>query len=187
VKSAARKMRILLKMSSNTNKKENIIKNSLLFFLLRDSLPYRKEYTFKEFNNDQDNLINKTIKYLESLDLNIDKIIYSKEEKEQIFLDVFLIPALSHRFKEIIKEEYYKYLKSSIPQKQRLYILERDNYICQYCGANLRKSEKKGFPAQVDHIKSKRSGGKDNPENLLSCCWECNMGKSDYDSFEYET
>lgn len=173
-------------MSFNTNKKESIIKNSLLFFTFRDSLPYGKEYTFKEFNCDKDRLINQIIECMENINLSIDDIISKKEEKEQLFLGEYLMHSLNRRFKKIIKEEYYKYLKSSILQKKRLQILERDNYKCRYCGADLRKSEAKGFPGQVDHIKSKRSGGKDNPENLVSCCWECNMGKSDYDSFEYE-
>lgn len=174
-------------MNINLAKKENVINNSLLFFILRDSIPYKKDYTFKEFNNDKDTIIKSIIDFLERSNLSIDNTISQKEEKEQMFLDVFLIPSLNRMFTKIIKEEYYKFLKSSVSQKIRLQILERDKYKCQYCGVDLRESEQKGFPAQIDHIKSKRSGGKDNPENLVACCWECNMGKSDYDSFEYET
>lgn len=173
-------------MNYDINDKEKVIINSLLFFMIRDCLPYKKNYTYKEFNNDKIKLINLIISCMESLDLNIDSILSKKEEKEQLYLDIFLIPSLNRTFSKIIKEEYYKYFKSSIPQKIRVQILERDNFKCQYCGADLNKSEEKGFPAHVDHVKSKRAGGKANPENLVSCCWECNMGKSDYDSFEYE-
>jgi predicted restriction endonuclease len=168
------------------HKKRNIIKNSLLFILLRDALPY-KTYTLKNFNSDKEKLVDHIKECIERKCLGIDDIIYQKEEKEQLFLDEFLMRGLNHAFKKIIKEEYYRYFKSSIPQKKRLQILERDNYKCQYCGADLRKIEEKGFSAQIDHIKSKRAGGKDNFENLVASCWECNIGKRDYDFFEYDS
>ena len=55
--------------------------------------------------------------------------------------------------------------------KIRKIVLERDKYICHYCG-------KKKFSMEVDHIIPVESGGKDEIENLVSACRSCNRKKS---------
>jgi 5-methylcytosine-specific restriction endonuclease McrA len=52
----------------------------------------------------------------------------------------------------------------------RLRILERDSYICGYCGAEA---------TQVDHIIARANGGTDDPSNLVAACQPCNNRKSD--------
>ena len=59
--------------------------------------------------------------------------------------------------------------------KLRFEILKRDNFTCQYCG----KSQKDGATLHVDHIKPFSKGGRTIPENLVTACFECNIGKSD--------
>lgn len=51
----------------------------------------------------------------------------------------------------------------------RIPILERDRYMCAYCG---RKAD------TVDHIIPKSKGGDESDENLVACCKRCNMEKN---------
>ena len=53
-------------------------------------------------------------------------------------------------------------------------VLFRDNYICQYCGKNIIKSN---LVAEVDHIIPRSRGGKDNFKNLVTACRDCNQAK----------
>jgi len=51
---------------------------------------------------------------------------------------------------------------------QRLRVLKRDSYICQYCGEDA---------TQVDHVIPRSRGGGHELENLLACCAKCNSLK----------
>jgi 5-methylcytosine-specific restriction endonuclease McrA len=51
---------------------------------------------------------------------------------------------------------------------QRLRVLKRDDYICQYCGDTA---------TQVDHVIPRAKGGTHDMENLLACCAKCNALK----------
>jgi len=173
--------------------KEDLIKNSLLFFLLRDSVPRmfsgRKEWvdcSIEEFNKDKSGLISFLAECADRLEGDVEAEFSKKELKDAEIVDNFILRPLNQDFKEILKKDYKRYLKDNLPQKLRKEILERDKYLCQYCGINLVELENIGFPAHIDHIKPRRSGGKHNPENLVACCWKCNLGKKDFDLFEYE-
>jgi len=50
-------------------------------------------------------------------------------------------------------------------------ILERDSYICHYCG-------KTSDYMEVDHLVPVSNGGTDDPSNLVSCCRSCNRKKN---------
>lgn len=49
----------------------------------------------------------------------------------------------------------------------------RDNFACQYCGANLDEDEDQ----TLDHVIPVSKGGKDTWDNLVLCCRECNTFK----------
>ena len=51
---------------------------------------------------------------------------------------------------------------------QRLRVLKRDSYICQYCGEDA---------TQVDHVIPRSRGGGHELDNLLACCAKCNTLK----------
>ena len=55
-------------------------------------------------------------------------------------------------------------------QVKRMYILERDNYTCQYCGNNT-------GPLEVDHVMPRCKGGLSAEENLVCACFTCNRSK----------
>lgn len=73
-------------------------------------------------------------------------------------------------------------------RRTRFTILERDGFTCQCCG--------RGAPdvaLQVDHIHPQSLGGRDDPENLRTTCFDCNQGKgalepaaSDYRRWQHE-
>jgi 5-methylcytosine-specific restriction endonuclease McrA len=58
--------------------------------------------------------------------------------------------------------------------KLRLKCLDRDGWVCAYCGKHL-----EGKDATADHIIAKENGGKDELTNLVSACRKCNGEKSD--------
>ena len=61
----------------------------------------------------------------------------------------------------------------SISKKIRFEIFKRDGFTCQYCG-----NTPPGIVLEVDHIKPKSKNGKDDKNNLITSCFNCNRGKS---------
>lgn len=51
---------------------------------------------------------------------------------------------------------------------QRVRVLKRDGYICQYCGSEA---------TQVDHVIPRKVGGDHSLDNLVACCAPCNSAK----------
>jgi hypothetical protein len=58
----------------------------------------------------------------------------------------------------------------------RFQVLQRDNFKCQYCGRGIEN----GIKLVVDHINPRSKGGLATLDNLVTSCFECNMGKRDY-------
>lgn len=59
-------------------------------------------------------------------------------------------------------------------------IFRRDKYTCQYCGhrGNV-------LTLHVDHVVPTSRGGTDNPSNLVTACWSCNLEKGTRTGWEY--
>lgn len=109
---------------------------------------------------------------------------------------LFLIACISSisnkkKYKTTIKQQQTKKQKEEekakrrkISQKDRQYVLERDNYTCQICGISKQylDSFQKGLGDyllfEVDHIQSVAKGGTGADVNNLQClCWRCNRKK----------
>lgn len=64
----------------------------------------------------------------------------------------------------------------AIGNKIRFDVFKRDGFTCQYCG---------GHPPErvleADHILPKSKGGKDDINNLITACFECNRGKRNHE------
>lgn len=60
----------------------------------------------------------------------------------------------------------------ALSKRVRFSVLERDRFSCQYCGARPPDTI-----LHVDHIHPRSKGGSDDPSNLITACWACNMGK----------
>lgn len=54
----------------------------------------------------------------------------------------------------------------------RFDVLKRDNFTCRYCGAKAPETV-----LNVDHVIPRAKGGKDDPLNLVTACFDCNHGK----------
>ena len=56
-------------------------------------------------------------------------------------------------------------------------ILERDDYVCRYCGLDGRASFENALVMRVDFVVPRARKGKKNPSNLVACCTPCNTIK----------
>jgi hypothetical protein len=67
-----------------------------------------------------------------------------------------------------------KFMKrAAISKRIRFNVFKRDGFICQYCG-----SHPPDVILEVDHIEPICDGGKDDEENLITACFNCNRGKA---------
>lgn len=62
-------------------------------------------------------------------------------------------------------------------------ILVRDKLQCVYCGLDGRQDTHifRQLVMNLDHLVPRVSGGGENQDNLVTCCWPCNRWKSDFD------
>ena len=63
--------------------------------------------------------------------------------------------------------------RKGISKSLRFKVLERDGFVCMYCGASAKESK-----LEIDHILPVSKGGKNKLNNLITSCFECNRGKS---------
>lgn len=76
---------------------------------------------------------------------------------------------------------YWPQRSSWISPKNRLAIYKRDDYMCYLCGDNLSLDTPVNCPKALtlDHVHPRSKGGTDDPDNLKTCCRECNIKKAD--------
>ncbi|MCD1260159.1 HNH endonuclease [Paenibacillus athensensis] len=58
----------------------------------------------------------------------------------------------------------------------RRLILERDQYICRFCGQ---------YGDTIDHMLPRAKGGHTTPDNCVCACHSCNQSKADKDLEEF--
>jgi 5-methylcytosine-specific restriction endonuclease McrA len=65
-------------------------------------------------------------------------------------------------------------------------ILERDNYVCRYCGLDGRGSFENALVMRVDFVIPRARKGKKDASNLVACCSPCNTikGTRVYSNFD---
>lgn len=61
----------------------------------------------------------------------------------------------------------------AISKKIRFEVFKRDGFQCAYCGKTPPQ-----VTLEVDHVDPKSKGGKDDINNLITACFDCNRGKS---------
>ena len=83
------------------------------------------------------------------------------------------MPVLTRRAKPLSLEEGEK-------------ILERDRYVCQYCGLDGFAVFENSLIMSVDFVKPRARRGRKDPHNLVACCRPCNVikGNREFDSLE---
>ena len=66
-------------------------------------------------------------------------------------------------------------MRKPISRRQRFDALEKCRYKCVYCG----RGPEHGVVLHVDHAEPVARGGRDEEENLVASCVDCNLGKRD--------
>lgn len=61
----------------------------------------------------------------------------------------------------------------AITKKIRFEVFKRDGFKCAYCGKT-----PPSVVLEIDHIDPKSKGGKDDINNLITACFDCNRGKA---------
>lgn len=65
-------------------------------------------------------------------------------------------------------------------------VWQRAGIRCEYCGLEQQHSPLASL--QIDHVRPRKHGGKDDPNNLALCCIDCNLHKgSDIAGYDPET
>lgn len=73
-----------------------------------------------------------------------------------------------------LKRLFYSGKIMSLSKKLRFEIFKRDGFKCAYCG-----KAPPNATLEVDHINPKSKGGKNDINNLITACFDCNRGKRD--------
>jgi len=76
--------------------------------------------------------------------------------------------------------QHRNYGLGALPGSVRYLVLKRARFRCELCGISA--SER---ALEVDHIKPRKHGGTDEPENLQALCWKCNGGKGASDDTDF--
>lgn len=92
---------------------------------------------------------------------------------EDIDFDTIMPSNKQLEIKEEPQQEVRVMVRTSIGQKKRFEVFQRDNHTCRYCG----KKSLDGVQLEVDHIIPVASGGTDELSNLITACFDCNRGK----------
>ena len=66
---------------------------------------------------------------------------------------------------------------SVLSEELREQVRQRANYACEYCGVSEIDT---GDQLTVDHFQPYAAGGTDQSDNLVYCCYRCNLYKADY-------
>ena len=61
----------------------------------------------------------------------------------------------------------------AVSKRLRFEVFKRDGFKCAYCGQT-----PPAVVLEVDHIEAKSNGGKDDINNLITACFDCNRGKT---------
>jgi 5-methylcytosine-specific restriction endonuclease McrA len=80
----------------------------------------------------------------------------------------------------------FSLVSSPVTVEEGRKILERDDYVCRYCGLDGRASFENALVMRVDFVVPRAHKGKKNPDNLVACCTPCNTikGTKVYASFD---
>lgn len=66
---------------------------------------------------------------------------------------------------------------SPVTREEGKKILERDGFVCRYCGLDGRASFENALVMRVDFVVPRTKKGKKDPNNLVACCTPCNTIK----------
>ena len=93
---------------------------------------------------------------------------------------------------QLLRAEFNKRIKSlklSEETKEELFRLFKDcwntGFECLYCGRKMDLQFENEHSFTIDHYLARSKGGKDIPDNLIFCCRDCNLLKSNMSVEKY--
>ena len=97
-------------------------------------------------------------------------LLTDKSECIQNYADIIRSQSFSMNLPSVIRINKYIHVFRNEVILNRINILKRDNFTCQYCS-------KKSNSMTIDHVIPKNKGGKDRWDNLVAACSKCNTKK----------
>ena len=97
-------------------------------------------------------------------------LLTEKSECIQNYDDIIRAQSFSMNLPSVIRVNRYVRFFRNNAILNRINVLKRDNFTCQYCS-------KKSNSMTIDHIIPKNRGGKDTWGNLVAACGKCNTKK----------
>jgi hypothetical protein len=94
-------------------------------------------------------------------------VILESKEKKKVWL-----PKPSDTQQQSVLRKALSKRTRTLPPSLRFEIFRRDSFTCVYCG-----SSGLGVKLTVDHKVPFSKGGSNEPGNLVTACWQCNIGK----------
>lgn len=85
----------------------------------------------------------------------------------------------SETFEHSIEIINKKRIRLGLSSEIRRKIYKRDNYTCKYCNWQNGIKGREDKPLTLDHITPTAFGGSSKDENLVTCCFDCNIKKND--------
>lgn len=82
------------------------------------------------------------------------------------------LAAVERAFKHAPRQQPPRKPRQPLSVKIRFAVLSRDGFRCRYCGRRA-----PDVVLHVDHVRSRKDGGTDDPSNLCAACADCNHGK----------
>ena len=97
-------------------------------------------------------------------------LLSDKSECVANYSDIVRAQSFSMNLPSVIRvNKYIRFFRTDVVLN-RINILKRDNFTCQYCS-------KKSTTMTIDHIIPRNKGGKDRWGNLVAACSKCNTKK----------
>ena len=100
--------------------------------------------------------------------------------------------AVLHYAEKVLRTEFNKRIKSlrlDEQAKEELFKIFKDcwntGFECLYCGRKMDLQFENEHSFTIDHYLARSKGGKDIPDNLVFCCRDCNLLKSDMSVEKY--
>ncbi len=133
---------------------------------------HNERINFKWFVSIDDSKDKAVVKYIwikiDPLKYEIISLLNSRREEEAL--------RINEEREKIKKIKNTTYLRRTFPPKLRMFIFQRDNFQCQYCGISQSDCMATDINLEVHHIKEWEDGGETNFENGITCCSKCNKG-----------
>lgn len=90
----------------------------------------------------------------------------------------YVAPLIRARVLQVFECERSGRSSKWIRRSTRFALYHRDGFDCVYCRGVFPPATGRG-DLTLDHVVPRSQGGSDRPDNLVTCCWDCNSARQD--------